>query len=54
MNKPNKECEIKLTDAEIAQAIQLLLNENQHYHNLVVTSVSKTRSKEWFLIARFK
>lgn len=54
MNKPKKECEIRLTVEDVADAITLWLHQNEYQKVTVCDQVKKTRSRKWFLIARIK
>jgi hypothetical protein len=56
MNKPKKECEMRLTAEDVQEAITLWLDKNQDFNkkNLFCNRVTKTRSRKWFLVARIK
>ena len=54
MNKPNKECELRMSGEDVKEAIELWLNKRQTVTNLEAVSVHKTRSRKYFLVARFK
>lgn len=52
MNKPSKPIEIKLTADDVMKAIDLYINEGKYSKNIDCVEVRKTRSDQWFLIAR--
>ena len=54
MKKPNKCCELKMQNEDIAEAIEDWLNKAHVAGNIVVKSVRKTRSEKYMMIVEFE
>ena len=54
MKKPKEKCEIRLSEKDVAAAVELYLNEAKFVSDMRVVKVKTSQSKDYILIAEFK
>jgi len=54
MNRLNGKAELRLSEEDVRAAIEQWIDKNIINSGISVEKVNKTRSKEWFLVAKLK